>query len=170
MFIFTVAFVGGDAVVSRIEQIPEEVEARGPQAMNRRMIWQATGRMIKEQPLVGIGFGAYETAFPAFDLSGGKWVPKQAHNDYLEVLANGGVVAFALFAIFAIIVLRRGIKNFGSADLLARSSCFGALLGMFGVIVHSVADFGLHVMINALIFSALVVIATARITHAKSHG
>jgi hypothetical protein len=39
----------------------------------------------------------------------------------------------------------------------------GALIGIFGVAVHSLVDFGLHVTINALVLTALVVIATARV-------
>ena len=39
---------------------------------------------------------------------------------------------------------------------------------MFGVLIHSFVDFGLHILINALIFTVLVVIAGVSIgkTHA----
>jgi hypothetical protein len=35
----------------------------------------------------------------------------------------------------------------------------GASVSLFGIAVHSTVDFGLHVTVNALIFTALVVIA-----------
>jgi hypothetical protein len=42
-----------------------------------------------------------------------------------------------------------------------RALRFGALLGIAGVVVHSLVDFGLHMMSNALIFIVLIAIATA---------
>lgn len=168
IFIFTVAFVGGDTVVRRIERIQGEIQITEEPQLNRVGIWQITGQMIKERPLLGFGFGGYAAAFPAFDDSGGKWNVQQAHNDYLEVLANGGLVAFVLFGIFAVIVVRRALRNFKSDDPLVRSSCFGALIGMFGVMIHNVVDFGLHMMVNALIFVSLVVISTVRIPRATA--
>jgi hypothetical protein len=47
-----------------------------------------------------------------------------------------------------------------SSDPFRRSACLGALVGLFGVAVHSLVDFGLHITANALIFTSLVVIAT----------
>ena len=37
-----------------------------------------------------------------------------------------------------------------------RSICFAALLGMTGVAVHSLVDFGLHLLVNAFVFLVLV--------------
>lgn len=160
--VFTISFVGGDAVATRFEKLETEVRFADEGKLNRLSIWRATGQMIRERPLLGAGFGAFASAFPAFDESAGESSVQQAHNDYLEILASGGVVAFLLFAVFAVMVVRRAWVNFNSDDSLVRSSCFGALIGMFGVLVHSFVDFGLHLFINALIFAVLVVIATVR--------
>jgi hypothetical protein len=46
-----------------------------------------------------------------------------------------------------------------SQDVYYRAACLGALTGMFGVVVHSFVDFGLHITINALLFLTLLVIA-----------
>ena len=49
---------------------------------------------------------------------------------------------------------------FGAIDPFRRAACLGALVGLFGVAVHGVVDFGLHVTINALVCTVLIVIAT----------
>ncbi len=163
MSVLTVVFVGGDAVVSRFEKLESQLQIADEERLNRLAIWTATLQMIKERPLLGVGFGGYETAMPRFDNSTGVVAVRQAHNDYLEILANGGITAFILFAIFGVIVVRRALSNFKSRDTLTRASCFGALIGIFGVMIHNFVDFGLHIMINALIFTVLIVIATIRL-------
>lgn len=163
LIVFMIAFVGGDAVVTRIEKLKGEFETVSDGGVNRRLIWNSTLKMIESEPVVGIGFGGYSVAIPRFDTSGGKYRLQQAHNDYLEILANGGIIGFALFAWFGVIVVRRISKNIWSRDRLRQASCFGAAIGIFGVLIHSFVDFGLHVNVNAFMFAVLVVIATANV-------
>jgi hypothetical protein len=50
-----------------------------------------------------------------------------------------------------------------STSAFSRAACFGALVGLAGVAVHSIVDFGLHLTINAVVLFALVTIATANV-------
>lgn len=157
-----ITLVGGDRVVSRLEQVGSEVESSSPMRMNRGTIWNITFDLIKDRPITGVGFGAYSAAITRFDRSNGSWELDQAHNDYLEILANGGIVGFALLGCFAVLAGRRAFCVLGSDDMLIRSACFGAVVGIIGVLIHSLVDFGLHVPLNAGVMAALVAIATYR--------
>jgi O-antigen ligase len=161
--VLIVAFIGGDAVVTRIEKIGTEVETLDNSGINRNRIWSSTVDLIKARPLVGSGFGAYEVAISEFDSSSGNYDLKQAHNDYLEILANGGIVGLLLFAMFAVVVILRVFEILRGSESFRNACCFGAVVGIFGVLIHNFVDFGLHVLINALMFVVLVVIAIARI-------
>ena len=161
--VFIPAFVGGDAVASRMSRISQEMNLVESRGVSRADIWNSTWELIREKPITGSGFGAYGVAITRFDQTGGKFSLQQAHNDYLEILANGGVVTMLLVIVFAFLVLKKSLTAFGSGDHFRRSACFGALLGICGVFLHSVADFGLHVVGNALVFFVLIVIAVARI-------
>lgn len=169
LIVASIAFVGGDRVVTRIEKLPGEVEMVDKTRGNRSSIWRSTIELIKDKPILGAGFGGYAAAITKYDRSGGIFSLEQAHNDYLEILANGGIVGFALFAGFAALVVIRILKNLKSRDALTRSCCFGAAIGIFGVLIHSFVDFGLHILINALIFTVLVVIATAKVGEATEN-
>ncbi|MEK7856077.1 MAG: O-antigen ligase family protein, partial [Acidobacteriota bacterium] len=160
--VLMIAFVGGDAVVSRLEKLDREVGiSEDNSRVNRNRIWHSTIDLIRARPVLGSGFGSYEVAITEFDTSSGKFVLKQAHNDYLEIAANGGFVSLIFFGVFAFLVIRRSLKNLGSRSRLRSACCFGALIGIFGVMIHNFVDFGLHLMVNALIFVVLIVIATA---------
>ena len=95
-----------------------------------------------------------------YDASG-RLKPYQAHNDYLEVIASGGIIGAALLIWFIIALILRARVRLRSNDPFRRAACLGALAGLFGVAVHSLVDFGLQITVNALVCMVLIVIATA---------
>ena len=162
-----VVHVGGERVVSNLSTVGEELgpgDAATRWNTRRLDIWRATVEMIKDHPLVGVGFGGYWTAITEYHDASGAYTPQQAHNDYLEILASGGVIGCAIFLWLAVVVLRRARAVLARGDSFRRAACLGALTGLFGVAVHSLFDFGLHLTINSALFVALVVIATTDVT------
>lgn len=159
-----VVHVGGERVVSNLSTVSEELgpgDAATRWNTRRVDIWRATVEMIKDHPLLGVGFGGYWTAITEYHDASGAYTPQQAHNDYLEILASGGVIGCAIFLWLAIVVFRRVRKVLRHGDSFRRAACLGALVGLFGVAVHSLFDFGLHLTINSALFVVLLVIATA---------
>ena len=161
-----VVWVGGERVVSNLSTVGEELAAQNEEAATRwntrRVdIWRATWEMFKENPVAGVGFGGYWAAIPRYHDASGEYIPQQAHNDYLELLASGGVIGSVIFLSFAFVFLRRTRETLRRGDAFRRAACTGALAALFGVAVHSLFDFGLHMTANAALFVALVVIAAA---------
>jgi O-antigen ligase/Flp pilus assembly protein TadD len=159
-------WMGGELLIRRAENLQSEVgaEGAGNRTYPRRIeMWQATWQLIKEHPLVGSGFGGYWLAINRYYDASGVAVPEQAHNDYLELLASGGLVAAALAAWFAYALSMYARKRLRSRGSFRRAACFGALAGLCAVALHSLVDFGLHITVNGLVLSALVVIAVAHV-------
>ena len=158
-------WLGGDLLVTRLESVTGEIraEAGEPRAgVRRREVWSATWQMIKLHPVTGSGFGAYGVAITKFHDASGKWTPEAAHNDYLELLAAGGVVGTSLVIWFGAVFINRARRQLSSAAVIERAACLGALTGIFGVMAHSAVDFGLHVTANAVAFICLIVFATRK--------
>jgi putative inorganic carbon (HCO3(-)) transporter len=161
-----VLWVGGDRLASNIEGA--RIEFTAPEesrlGVTRLEIWQATIQLVKDNPITGVGMGGYWAAIPRYHDASGSMTPQQAHNDYLELLASGGIVGVAIFLWFVVVVFRRAQANLKSADSFRRAATFAALIAIAGVAVHSLVDFGLHRMANAMIFVALIVIATSKVS------
>jgi hypothetical protein len=158
----SIAFIGGDTVVSRFENTNREFNPTADGGASRAEIWQATMRVIGAYPITGAGFGGFSYAITEFDTySNGRQRVLQAHNEYLEVAASGAV-AIILTAAFLLILLRKVYRSFAAGGQLERAISFGAVTGIAGVLLHSVVDFGLHVYINAIVFVLLIVLATRR--------
>lgn len=156
-------WMGGDRLASSIEQTHDEFDpatAETRQGASRNEIWQASWRMFKAYPIAGVGLGAYRVAIPTYHDASGVLTPFEAHNEYLELLACGGIIGLSIGVWFGVAVFRKTVRNLQSPNRFRRAACFGSALGIIGVAVHSLFDFGLHLIANALVFVALVVIAT----------
>ncbi|MGZ8842198.1 MAG: O-antigen ligase family protein [Pyrinomonadaceae bacterium] len=166
LFAYGVAWIGGEAVVTNFEMSSTEFTDQATydnSNTSRKEIWSTTWRMIKDHPLAGTGFGGYWIAITKYHRASGEMTPQQAHNDYLELLASGGLIGTALVMWAVVAFLRKARKRMRSPDPFHRAATLGALTGIVGVSMHSFVDFGLHVTAIALTFVTLIVIATARI-------
>lgn len=158
-------WVGGENLVRGLQSVPGEVsQSRTGGGASRSEIWRATWRMFEAHPLAGVGFNGYWIGITEYHDASGQLKPEQAHNDYLEILASGGLIGTAIFIWFIVLFVGGVKRSFALArDRFARACIMGACAGVFGVAVHSFVDFGLHITINSLIFVSLLAMATNRI-------
>lgn len=160
-------WVGGEQLATRLDAVPGEIkteqETNAREGVRRIEIWRATWKMIKAHPWAGVGFNAYWTAIPEYHDASGRLTPQQAHNDYLELVASGGVIAGALGVWFIYELVKNVRARLREAAGFRRAARTGAMVGIIGVAAHSSVDFGLHITINALVLIALIVIATVNI-------
>ncbi|OGY90492.1 MAG: hypothetical protein A2458_04615, partial [Candidatus Kerfeldbacteria bacterium RIFOXYC2_FULL_38_9] len=92
----------------------------------------------QDHPIIGIGagsFGPYEAAHPNYMREVEGW--RIVNNEYLELLAENGIVGLVLIMIVFIIVLLRSIKALKetSSDFI-RTVLLGALAGFIGILVQ----------------------------------
>jgi O-antigen ligase len=121
-------------------------------------------RMWRAHPLLGVGLGNFETAYPRYQSQpSDDWVD-HAHNDYVEAGAETGVIGALLILSTVILFLRLVFRDRGRS-LRSRASRvrLGAAIACCGLLVHSLGDFNLHIPANALWFAFLAgIAATAR--------
>lgn len=161
--VFGMVWLGGDTVADRVASVGEEVAAAAADSTHagRREIWAATWRTFATHTLFGVGFGGYRFAVVGEHEGSGGLVPQQAHNDYLEVLASGGLIGAALVVAFLLLLVRQSAPRLRAGSHFARAACLAALTGLCGVAVHSLVEFGLHVPSNAFAALALAAVAAA---------
>lgn len=151
-----VAWMGGDDLANKLAARDQSGQ-NNPDGTTRQEIWHSSWKLIKQHPWTGVGFGAYFLAISQYQAGSGSVKLAQAHNDYLDLAANGGLIAVGLALWFIILVIRRVRSSLGSRDYYRRAVALGAAAGTLAVGVHSVVDFGLQVTGNAVVFAALIV-------------
>ena len=150
--------IGIDPVLERFFSIPQDLEH------GRLPAWQAAIAMWREAPLLGHGWGSYESLWPAWAgrPTGLQYI--HAHNEYLQVLAEGGLAGAAVVAWALWLFGRRVLRALSRPLTHAQRAVTVALAtGITSVAFHSAADFGLRVPGVALVF-ALVVALFVRVT------
>jgi O-antigen ligase len=157
-------WVGGDRLASNFEATTKEFSANNSrEGASRYEIWRATLTMFGSHPFLGVGLGGYWIGITAYHDASGLMTPQEAHNEYLELLSSGGLIGFALGVWFAVSVIGNIRMSFSTSTGYTRAVRVGAILGIAGVAAHSLVDFGLHIMVNAVVFMILIMMATARI-------
>jgi O-antigen ligase len=144
--------IGGESSLTRLA----ETAASEDFSTNRTHIWNVTLSIIKNNFIFGSGYGSYAVAYTPFDSLNGLERVEQAHNDYLQVLADAGIIGLIIAGFFVFTLFRTGMKNAQTSIPFRRGVAVGALAGCFAILVHSLFDFVLHTTAIALMFITLV--------------
>ena len=151
-----VLLLGGEFSITRfIDSVNTDDPTTG-----RAHFWSVTVDIIKAHPWIGTGLGAFGVIYTRYDSRNGLFRLEQAHNDYLQIFSDAGVIGAALALGFIVILVRRAFVRMRSADEFRRGIAVAALGGCFAVLVHSLFDFTLHTTSNALLFLILAGLAT----------
>ena len=157
-----ILWIGADPVIQRVTQgQPNNIgTAEETFYSSRGWVWRDTLIMIRANPLLGVGMGAYDTAFSIYTKSDGSLRVPQAHNDYLQIVADCGVVGGLLAIWFIVLLFRAVARGVKSSDPLYAGLALSCGAGIFGLLVHSVFDFNLQLPSNALLFLLLSAVAS----------
>ena len=144
--------IGGESSLTRFA----ETAVSDDITTNRTHIWNVTLQVIKNNLPFGAGIGAFAAAYTPYDTLNGIERVEQAHNDYLQILADAGIVGLILAGFFVYQLFRTGLKNIKTENLFRRGVAVGALAGCFAILVHSLFDFVLHTTAITVLFLTLV--------------
>ncbi|MBK7391779.1 MAG: O-antigen ligase family protein [Chloracidobacterium sp.] len=161
LLIGSVVFLGGsDALVRGVT-----MGAGTDDVSNGRLhFWWVAIKIFLDHPILGAGLDAFGVAFTKHDTWHGIFRVEQAHNEYLQILAETGIVGFACIAAFIYLLFRKGLRTVANAGSGFRQhAAIGALAGCLGILVHSFVDFPLRTPSNGFFFLLLVAIATVSV-------
>jgi len=165
------AYVGWGGAAQRLGSVGNVSKTWADWAGQRRSMTVDTLRMWRDHPLLGIGLGDFEIAYPLYQSLPSDDYIEHAHDDYVEALAEtgllGGLLIVWALAAFFYAAFRGWGQPFQAQGNWTR---LGAAIGCCGLLLHSLWDFNLHIPANAAWFSVLAGIAAARQTSLTSQG
>ncbi len=121
-------------------------------------VWLATLTAFSDYWLLGSGAGTYRWVFPQYKTAViDPLIYDHAHNGYLELLLEYGIIGATLMAAFVTAALWRGVLAIrGAHDERARLLRLGLLLGVLAMLLHEVVDFNLAIPANGVVFFAML--------------
>jgi len=118
-------------------------------------------RMWQDYPLFGAGAGSFYGVFPRYrEMEAERGFLEHAHNDYLEFLAEYGILGMVLPASVVTLALRNVIvAQRRRRSQLAKGIGFAALMAITAMLIHATVEFNLQIPAYAATF--MVILATA---------
>jgi len=151
-----VVWIGAEGVINRAAQsVEDQPVASQWKFFGRAAIWNDTLKMFSSSPMLGAGLGAYETVYPIYSRGNGYMVVQYAHNDYLQLLSDAGIVGGIAGVWFLVLLFRAIAQGARSTDPLLAGLAVGCGGGIFAILVHSLFDFNLQIPSNCLLFLLL---------------
>jgi len=118
-------------------------------------------KMIARHPVLGWGLGAFPDVYPQFRSFYTDLFINEAHNDYLQIFVETGVLGFVAVLAFLFLFYRNGFRGLYERGQNINPVKLGVLAGCTGLLVHSFTDFNLHIPANAALFYSLCALAGA---------
>jgi len=155
-------WLGGKELTSRVSSI--STEARTELSGGTRLsIDRDALRMFGNKPVFGWGLGTFPVVYPQYRSFYTNFFVNEAHNDYLQLLAEMGLLGFGAMVWFIIVLYRSAMPKIANwTSDVSGAVTLACTLGFTGILVHSLLDFNLQIPANAALFYVLCTIAAAK--------
>jgi O-antigen ligase len=159
LLLFCLMLLRPSGLWERLTQLQDPLDKT--HAASRITIVEDSFKMVRQRPLLGWGFGTFPIVYPSFRSFYTDLAVNAAHNDFVELLVETGLLGFALMVAFVYLLYRTGIHRVEHwRDDPRTGTRLAALVGCTGLLVHSFFDFNLQIPANAALFFALAAVAT----------
>jgi O-antigen ligase len=153
------SWIGGEVAMKRLTSIHSEAKTEIAGGI-RLSIDRDSLIMFTKKPVLGWGLGTFPIVFPQFRSFYSDKSVNHAHNDYLQLVVETGILGFLTMLWFLTLTIRGALKKLGdwSWDFNA-AVALATLLSCTGLLVHGLFDSNLQIPANAAWFYVLCGIA-----------
>lgn len=152
---------GVDQVAKRIQQteVSTTTDNLLP-AEHRDEVDQLALKYARDYWVTGSGGGTFYVTFPAYSSSGVTGFYDHAHNDYLQLLTETGVIGLGLCTLIVVLATWQALRALRRRhDPLMRGAAFGVVLAICWLAIHSTVDFNMQIPANAFTLTVLLALA-----------
>lgn len=120
-------------------------------------------RVLFDHPIGGSGLGTIIAVYPRYETAYDGRLVEHIHNDYLEALAETGLMGGLCGLAFLWMFFHAALKEFpADQGRLYRALRGSGIVAVCGILLHSFVEFNLHIPANMLVFLLQVHFATSR--------
>ena len=153
-------WLGGDELLRRLATVQSpHSELSGDM---RLQINRDGLHMFLRKPVLGWGLESFPVVYPQFRRFYTNFFVNQAHNDYLQLLIEMGLLGFGTMLWFLVVLYRTAFRKISNwTSQVSGAMTLACMLGFTGILIHSMVDFNLQIPANAALFYVLCTIAAA---------
>ena len=151
--VISLAYFGKDIISERIGPSAASSGAEDASFTTRLKIWQGSIDMIRHNFIFGTGIGTFAWGFPKYRPEGLNVMANFAHNDYLQIACETGILGLVIALWLFVVVIKTGLSK---GNL--RSYRLGCSIGVLSLSLHALSDFNFHIPANMLLFTIYLAI------------
>jgi O-antigen ligase len=172
LFLGAVVWAGPATIVDRFS-------AAGADLPGRVTAWRDALRIAADFPVFGSGLGTFGPAMIVYQSGSRISMYAQAHNDYLQLAAEGGAIVVVPAVVLVVILIRQGLRRWREArvmherdgrpdralnsPVLVRWIRIGAVAGLVAIAVQSTMEYSLQRPGNTALCVLLIGLALQRL-------
>ncbi len=123
-------------------------------------LWRDTLPALKDFWVTGSGLNTYDTLMLSYPRTDRLSMPREAHNDYLQLAVEGGMLVCLPVLLLILAVARTIVKRLKQPqDEMTWWIRMGAAAGICGIAVQELTEFSLQIPGVALLFATCVALA-----------
>jgi O-antigen ligase len=147
------SWFGLEKVKERLVETNMTAEARDEVNVDILPYWQ-------DYFLTGSGLGSFYTTFPRYQSPEVEGYYDHAHNDYLEVATETGIIGLLLLGIAVLLTIAVVLDTqYRRHSPLNRGIAFAATMAITALLIHSTVDFNLQIPANGATFMLILALA-----------
>jgi O-antigen ligase len=161
------AWAGLDPIARRVLTVRDDAATAG----GRRQAWSDTLRIVRDFPIAGTGLDTFGTAMLLYQTNRDQHF-QEAHNDYLQLAAEGGLL-IGVPVLFTLGIFVRDVRRrFKEAPKEGTTYWLrvGAVIGLVSIALQSSIEFSLQMPGNAAFFAVVAAIALHRSPNLRPAG
>jgi O-antigen ligase len=150
------AVIFAAVVLAAWDQLEERFAAIEEDHISRLSVWQDSVGIVRDYPLLGTGLGTFESAYMRYQTTMPRLLFDHAHNDYVELVTDTGVIGLLLGMGMALVFVRMAFRRWRQKrGMFGKCIGAGGLASFAAIAAHSFTDFNLHIPANALLFTVI---------------
>ncbi len=137
----------------------------------RASMFRGAAHIFRDHPIKGSGLGTMIDIFPAYETAYDGKLIDHVHDDYIEGLAETGLLGGICGAVFLWMLYGEARKNFTAEQgHFSRAIHAGAIMAVSGLLLHSFVDFNLQIPANALLFLLQAYLVTSPVLGSEANA
>jgi O-antigen ligase len=153
-----VVWVGAGKAIERFSALHTNEVTQG----RRVSMLKGAVHILLDHPIIGCGLGTIVIVYPQYETVYDGKVVDHVHDDYIEELAETGILGGFCGLAFLWLLFRGARKCFEAEQgHFSRGLHVGAIVALSGILLHTFVDFNLHIPSNALLFLLAAYLATS---------
>ena len=155
VLVISLSFLGSHSMMEGLQSLGN-LKDRGL-AYSRLPVWQSCFQLVRENPVQGTGLGTFPWSFTQVYPAGldNRWL--KAHNDYIQIVTETGLLVLLPIIWGLILLFRNGLRTYWRTESRFRAGItLGALTGVVAILINSLVGFNIQITSNGILFSVLI--------------